>query len=103
MDARAFQDGDFCGRWWEWANSRRHEIGGSSVRRSDRAFARALVSLRVHVSLQACAAFSRSVYKDHRFLESDPTSWPAQQSFMARPTKERVTRNILITAMHCTM
>src|SRR5262245_1802487 len=60
----------------------------------DRALARALVGLRVHVSLQACAAFSRSVYKDHRFLESDPASWPAQQSFMARPTKERVTRNI---------
>jgi hypothetical protein len=44
--------------------------------------------------------FSRSVYKDHRFLESDPASWPARQSFMARPTKERVTRHILITAMH---
>jgi hypothetical protein len=42
--------------------------------------------------------FSRSVYKDHRFLESDPASWPARQSFIARPTKERVTRNILITA-----
>src|SRR5262245_47548621 len=44
----------------------------------DRALARALVSLRVHVSLQACAAFSGSIYKDHRFLESAPTSWPAQ-------------------------
>src|SRR5262245_24509865 len=29
MDPRAFQYGDFCGRWWEWANGRRHETGGS--------------------------------------------------------------------------
>src|SRR5262245_41656303 len=57
----------------------------------DRALARALVGLRVHVSLQACAAFSRSVYKDHRFVESDPAhsppnkaSWPAQQKSGSR-------------------
>src|SRR5499426_543397 len=28
MDARAFQDGGFCGRRWEWANGDRPEIGG---------------------------------------------------------------------------
>src|SRR5262249_30610679 len=46
----------------------------------DRALARVLVGLCVHVSLQACAAFSRSIYKNHRFLESDPASWPAAKS-----------------------
>src|SRR5262245_6328033 len=52
---------------------------------SHRALARALVGLCVHVSLQAFAAFSRSIYKAHRFLESDPASWPAQQKSGSRP------------------
>src|SRR6516164_1414708 len=28
MDARAVQDGGFCGQWRGWANGGRHEIGG---------------------------------------------------------------------------
>ena len=45
----------------------------------ERALARALVSLCVHVSLRSCSAFFPvSVYKDHQCLESDPASGSAQ-------------------------
>jgi hypothetical protein len=59
----------------------------------ERALARALVSLRVHVSLQSCSAFflSRSVYKDYQCFESDPASGQ-------RNDKELVMQNVLITA-----
>src|SRR2546429_4315077 len=32
IDGRAFQDGDFCGQWWGWANGGRHETGGHPFR-----------------------------------------------------------------------
>ena len=53
-------------------------------RMHDRALARALVGLRVHGSLRACPPlFSRSVYKDHLLLESDPSSWPGARAAQA--------------------
>src|SRR2546430_12579925 len=33
VDGRAFQDGDFCGQWWGWANGSRHETGFLPIRR----------------------------------------------------------------------
>ena len=61
MDARAVQDGGFCGQWPGWANGGRHEIGGRG-------------GIRTHEGLAPLAVFKTAALNHSATLPSLETT-----------------------------